>query len=321
MSILGQASSGEVSFALALLLLTVAGTVAATWLGLFRRDAVAGPDRAAGPNGGWPVLVTLLLGTSAWLGTQMALATYKQAQWTKAGHEGHFQISNLTPADYAFLSTVPGVVAIATILATLSFFPRDQRPRLGANPSFLPNGVASGLLAILLSLPLVLLVSAATEIIYQAVGFQHPSEHDLLRAMRDPNHPGTRALLVVGAVLVAPVMEETLFRGLFQTLLVWAFNHRLRPKSTSDSSFILHPSSFSSSRLVVGRWLAILVTAVVFAGIHDKWSVPPIFVLALCLGFWYERTGNLWTTITLHALFNGFQTAYFLTHFSTELPK
>jgi membrane protease YdiL (CAAX protease family) len=40
--------------------------------------------------------------------------------------------------------------------------------------------------------------------------------------------------------------------------------------------------------------------------------VPPIFVLALCLGFAYERTGSLWVTMSIHALFNGFQTLFYL---------
>ena len=40
--------------------------------------------------------------------------------------------------------------------------------------------------------------------------------------------------------------------------------------------------------------------------------MPPIFLLALCLGYAYERTGNLWTTITMHALFNTTCTLLFI---------
>jgi membrane protease YdiL (CAAX protease family) len=39
---------------------------------------------------------------------------------------------------------------------------------------------------------------------------------------------------------------------------------------------------------------------------------PLIFVLSLCLGYAYERTGNLWVPITIHALFNTIETVYSL---------
>ena len=32
--------------------------------------------------------------------------------------------------------------------------------------------------------------------------------------------------------------------------------------------------------------------------------MPPLFVLAVCFGYVYERTGKLWVPIVMHALFN-----------------
>jgi membrane protease YdiL (CAAX protease family) len=32
--------------------------------------------------------------------------------------------------------------------------------------------------------------------------------------------------------------------------------------------------------------------------------MPPLFVLAVCFGYVYERTGKLWAPILMHALFN-----------------
>ncbi|MGC9259192.1 MAG: CPBP family intramembrane glutamic endopeptidase [Phycisphaerae bacterium] len=58
------------------------------------------------------------------------------------------------------------------------------------------------------------------------------------------------------------------------------------------------------------RWIAILITAVVFAGVHymvtpgyDEYF-PVLFLLGVALGYMYERTGNIWTDITMHACFN-----------------
>jgi membrane protease YdiL (CAAX protease family) len=56
----------------------------------------------------------------------------------------------------------------------------------------------------------------------------------------------------------------------------------------------------------LGRWVAISLTSVLFAALHEPWSIPLIFLLSLALGYLYERTGNLWTCIALHFAFNSF---------------
>jgi membrane protease YdiL (CAAX protease family) len=51
-------------------------------------------------------------------------------------------------------------------------------------------------------------------------------------------------------------------------------------------------------------WLAVLLTSVAFAYVHEWWTRPSIFFLGFCLGYLYERTGNLWACVVLHAMFN-----------------
>lgn len=46
--------------------------------------------------------------------------------------------------------------------------------------------------------------------------------------------------------------------------------------------------------------------------LHDRWEAPVIFLLAICMGYAYERTGNLWVSITIHAAFNTVSTLIFL---------
>ena len=60
------------------------------------------------------------------------------------------------------------------------------------------------------------------------------------------------------------------------------------------------------------RWQAVLLTSLAFALFHPLWMAPLIFVLAICLGYAYERTGNLWVTIAMHAIFNTCNTLIFL---------
>jgi len=94
-------------------------------------------------------------------------------------------------------------------------------------------------------------------------------------------------LLVVVAVVVAPVVEEVLFRGLFQTTI---------------RSYVQRP------------WPAIVLTAMLFAAIHEDQSHwPSLFVLALGLGYAYEKSGSLLRPIFMHAMFNGIAVVTVLT--------
>jgi len=50
--------------------------------------------------------------------------------------------------------------------------------------------------------------------------------------------------------------------------------------------------------------LTMMLAAGLFAAVHAWYTWPQIFFLGVCLGYVYERTGNLWATITMHAMFN-----------------
>lgn len=106
--------------------------------------------------------------------------------------------------------------------------------------------------------------------------------HDTLITLRENFNLGLLVTVFVFAVIIAPVMEEIVFRGVLQTAVM---------------------------RLMGGRrWPAVLATALVFAAIHAP-VVPihglgPLFVLGLVWGYVYERTGSLLTPILSHAVFN-----------------
>jgi hypothetical protein len=93
-----------------------------------------------------------------------------------------------------------------------------------------------------------------------------------------PHTAGGVVLFVLMAVVMAPLFEEVFFRGfLFRGLA-------------------------SSWGWTVGA----LVSAGVFGLAHAQLDVfVPLFTLGLMLAWVYKRTGSLWTSISLHALFNG----------------
>lgn len=78
-------------------------------------------------------------------------------------------------------------------------------------------------------------------------------------------------------VVVAPVTEELLFRG----IILRGFLGRFKP------------------------WMAIFLSAMLFAVMHmNPWQTLPPFVLGVIFGWFYLRTGSLWPCIVGHALNN-----------------
>lgn len=85
----------------------------------------------------------------------------------------------------------------------------------------------------------------------------------------------TLSILLV--VIVAPLAEEMLFRGVLLSAL--------------------------GSRWGLG--IALVVQAIVFAAYHfTPWLLVPTFVLGLACGWLTQRRGSLWPAVVLHALYN-----------------
>lgn len=104
-----------------------------------------------------------------------------------------------------------------------------------------------------------------------------PQEQVAVKLLTNVNAWGMRTYLAAFAVVLAPVAEEFIFRG------------------------VLYPAvkQFGYPRLA---WIGV---SLAFALIHDDAATfVPLFVLALGLTWLYERTDNLLAPITAHALFN-----------------
>jgi len=107
---------------------------------------------------------------------------------------------------------------------------------------------------------------------------QDEQVHLMLRALGRLDG-GWKALVIVSAVVLAPLSEELLFRGLLQSLLL---------------------------RYLRQPWAAVGITAVLFGVVHfsTPQDIPALVALGVVLGYNYERCGRLWAPILLHALFN-----------------
>jgi membrane protease YdiL (CAAX protease family) len=84
--------------------------------------------------------------------------------------------------------------------------------------------------------------------------------------------------VLFSAVIISPIFEEMIFRGLLQSML----------------------RSFTKK-----AWLSIIITSVFFVSTHknlEHW--PALFVLSVGMGYSYEKSGSLFRPIFIHAFFN-----------------
>lgn len=104
--------------------------------------------------------------------------------------------------------------------------------------------------------------------------------HVVLVALEHSVWGGWGALqLTIAAVIIAPLFEEVVFRGLLLTGL---------------------------AKLVDNPWPPILISALAFGFIHftQPQDVLPLVTFGVVLGFLRLRTGRLWFCIAVHGLFN-----------------
>jgi hypothetical protein len=127
-----------------------------------------------------------------------------------------------------------------------------------------------------LVLPASLWLKTRSELILKALNWE-PSVQTAVKMLEGANSIWLQIYLAVFTIVVAPVAEEFIFRG-----VLYPFVKRL-----------------GFPRLA---WFGV---SLVFALMHaDAATLVPLFVLALALTWLYERTDNLLAPIAAHSLFN-----------------
>lgn len=177
------------------------------------------------------------------------------------------------------ISGCPAVYLVARVAPT-----RYGLVRVGLIPRRPLRDLIATMSGCLFAIPVMLGVMVATSALFNALGNPPPEvAHELLEQMaREQNHLDF-VLMLLMAVVAAPVLEEILFRGLIQTALLNELGTEYR-------------------RTII------LATAVFFGGMHASaaaWqTLPALAVFGVILGWLYERTGSLWPPILVHAAFN-----------------
>lgn len=164
-----------------------------------------------------------------------------------------------------------GTLAIVLLLELL--LRRIKLPSLG----FRAVPVKPALVSVLKAYLLVWTANVTYAIVLQLSGLNPPNSnvYTFLMAQRDIVYI---VLNLVLAALLAPVFEETLFRGII----------------------------YKALRTKTGKWPAAILSAALFSGLHmDIWGFGPRFILGLLLAHLYEKYQSLYPSMGLHALNNG----------------
>jgi membrane protease YdiL (CAAX protease family) len=225
---------------------------------------------------------------------------------------------------------------VATVLGVCGFLSGTRPYQLGLTTHRWGRNVLVGVLGAIVAAPLHIL-NVYLYVWYERALHAPPTQHPLTLIAQHPRAVDN-ILIVISAVVAAPLMEELLFRGFLQA---W-FSRRsaggvlavsfalvlalLQKRQELDAACVsgdwtrlgiaLQPAAFvvflAPGLLFMGRISrpdvarGIYGTAVLFAAAHSSiWPSPiPLLPLGLALGWLAYRTNSLVGPMVLHSLFN-----------------
>ncbi|HWP41011.1 MAG TPA: CPBP family intramembrane glutamic endopeptidase [Tepidisphaeraceae bacterium] len=276
-----------------MLALAVGGLLLAGVVGAFRAGSIVGPARLRPGERLAPLWQVLLIGLATWIVSQVLYASLlggaeheapAASPTTASAAPTTAPLASLSPRQLVILTIFASTLTLVALFASSATLRPGGLRRLGLGAADALRAGRAAALGAATVLPLTYVSGWLTQLLWQWLGLQHPQAHQLLQFLRDSPDPALRHLVVISAVLVAPAFEEIFFRGHLQTAAL----HTLFRRPDSP----------------LARWAAVLLSSLMFASVHEWWTRPPIFFLSVCLGYAYERIGNLWVPILIHAAFN-----------------
>lgn len=183
--------------------------------------------------------------------------------------------------DAGAVAMVGGSLAFQGV-ALLGLVVLVRRNRVGWADAFglslrrLPSGVGQGVFCLLASLPLLIFYT----LLYKALLYTWGVDvglQDQVRIIAGTSSGLVRLYFIFLAAVLAPLVEELVFRGLLFPVLL--------------------------QRLPL--WAALTVVSALFALMHFHVpSMAPLFVLSFAFCLAYLATGTLWVPIVMHGVFN-----------------
>jgi len=147
----------------------------------------------------------------------------------------------------------------------------------GLRQGRLTRALGLGVTAALLALPMAWALSWASAETMRRALFVEPTPQQAVTSLRSTTGLVQQCSMGFMAVVLAPMAEEVLFRGLLYAVV----RQRTSP------------------------WFAAVSTSFAFGAIHGNlMTLLPLTVFSLVLVWLYEETGNLATPVIAHSMFN-----------------
>jgi len=184
--------------------------------------------------------------------------------------------------------SIGAVVTLAAMMFLAHIHFARRLKGFGLNIKTITKDFVMAILYLLATWPLMMAVITMTMFFARLLSGQEyqMQQHEQLELITEYHQIPVRIMIVFVAVVIAPLLEEMLFRGFIQTTLRSYFNTRNN------------------------AWPAIAATSVFFAIMHaDPGHWPALFVLGVCLGYSYEKSGSLFRPIFIHFFFNAYSIA------------
>ena len=201
-------------------------------------------------------------------------------------YQHHLKMATPPPDKLALFGMMMQVIMIVIcLLVAKRTFVFGLRNGLGLNLRHPVRDVVWAVLAVLALLPVVWTLDWASSWVMQGLGIEirHHPAFDYLREIGW----GPKVATMLGVVILAPLAEELMFRGILQSML----------------------RSYH-----VAAWPTVAISSTLFVAAHMgvPHDVVPLLPLAIVLGYSYERCGRLVPSILIHALFNAVNVVIFM---------
>lgn len=191
-----------------------------------------------------------------------------------------FKPLNITLTIIALIVCQSAAIALAIVFASQRV---DGFQLIGLVRNGLRRAWKSVLVGFFVIATITYLTNLATQLVLKHLDAVPEQNHPMFQIMQSGSSMQI-VLAILSAVLVAPVFEEILFRGHFQTLFASLF----------------------------GNVAAILGTSLLFTILHPWWTMPAIFVLSVMMGVVRWKTNSTWPSLAIHVMFNLTSTVFFL---------
>lgn len=188
----------------------------------------------------------------------------------------------------------------------------EQKPWMGLIPN--RRDLRDGILLSLACIPLLLLLQTVLQYLNNYF-FQQQIVHPYIEMLRKSQERDPALLydlfswVTFSVIIVAPILEELLFRGLLQGWLRGKY-HALTarmlsvPATAADATVPLSPAELQRQRL--NTWAPNFITSLAFTAAHIGHgpAMISLFFFSLALGYVYEKTGRLAPSIITHLMLN-----------------